>query len=354
MKKIFSILMACIICFSIFSLVACDKNKCPDNCTSLSEQIVYKEEGGVVSIGKQCLTCGKVLAQETIEADYVVANANDVSTKQYEAEKLGKDCVIVLKEGEYSNVYCINRTKGRTHLIFETGVVLTTINVYADANRVTIENAHFYSEPGVGKGGGISFGTSGVLDDNGERNYMKVTIKNCSFYGDTNIARSWAPGMVEDMIIENCTFKNSVNASTSVFTPIFIAEIGGDTVIRNCVFDGAEYGMIRFGHYYRRGVTGTLLIENNVFINSIDERASCIMIHAQNGLEVTVRNNIFDDEKPCFFTYKRENENYEDSPFVADPSTITYSVEKNTWRVIPQSIENTSYYDITEQIQLEK
>ena len=352
MKRIISLFLSLTCLLGLLLVSACDNSSKCKNC-SFGEQTVYKEVDGVVKVGKLCEVCGFIDAERTIEVDYVAQNSNEVSTFQTQAEKKGGSCSIVLKAGEYENVYLINRMKGSTYLVFETGVQVVNVNVYADADNVTLENAHFYSDPETGKGGGVSFGTSGVVSAEGERNYMRVTIKNCSFYGNTNIARNWAAGMVEDLIVENCSFTNSVNATKSVFTPIFIAEVGGNTIIRNCTFDGAEYGMIRFGHYYNRGVTGTLLIENNIFKNSMDERAACIMIHAQNGLVVDVVNNTFIDDAPCFFTYKRQDENYPDSPFVADPSTITYNVGANKWQTIPESIANATYYNVSDQQQID-
>lgn len=350
MRKIISLVVMIICVLSSTLMFGCQQSsdgapsdKCAKCVKADTTKVVYKLDGEFLNVGNPCEKCGYVIdPQQSIAVDYAVSKSNDVTVAQEDADRKQIDCTIVLKKGEYDTIYLNARYNGSTKFYAETGVDLRLIEVQGDIYDVTIENVHFYCEPGV-RSGGINFGNSATVDDTGNKAYMDVTVRNCSFYGDCGIQRGWADGIVENLLIENCTFTNNTNDhddyTGSAYTPIFIGEIAGDTIFRDNVFTNSEYGMIRLGTR-TLGCTGTITIENNVF--DIARTSRPVQISANEDCIVNVENNSFNYELSTNFlrfSYKSG----------VDRSTIQFNVYSNKFNVIPNSIANATYYNPLEQ-----
>ena len=171
MKKLLSIFIAVICILSSFSIFGCDGNiggRCVI-CPSFEKTLSYKQVKGKnqVRVGYACEVCGVISSpQETVDVDYIVTTANELSVAQSRAETKGEESVILVKSGEYEIVKIIERTRGKTRVIFETGVNLFAIDVSSGAYNTIIENAHFYSAPGVNSVlGGVRFLEGNVRDE---------------------------------------------------------------------------------------------------------------------------------------------------------------------------------------------
>ena len=109
-------------------------------------------------------------------------------------------------------------------------------------------------------------------------------------------------------------------------------------LLSHCHFDHIAYSAIRLGYY---SVEGETIIENCYFKDVIRNR--CIMFTAKNEtlqecqVSLVVRGCIFDDTSALRFTK---------SSTVANSNLYVYA---NTWRQIPTSIDDATYYDVREQ-----
>ncbi len=362
MKKILSILIAVICILSSFSIIGCGGNdgRCAQ-CSSFEETISYKQVKGKKQVNKgyACKICGIITSPiETINADYVVNSVNELSVAQAQAETKGVDSVILVTAGEYNVAKIIERTRGKTRIIFETGVDIFAIDVASGAYNTILENAHFYSKPGPKSVlGGVRFLDGNVRDEIGQTIYCDITVRNCSFKGHTNIARTWLPGMLENLTVEGCDFKDVTNdyydddgnyVQGSLFASVFLSETDGTTTIRNNTFNDTEFGCVYIGYRYDpnktdRAASGTIIIENNYFGEFHYKGPSAIpgavTVVANNYCEVYIENNIFNNVKGIEFNYYQR----------VTKETTYFEVLQNKWNVIPETIENADYYDMDEQ-----
>ena len=342
MKRIVSLIItAFILTACIFTFSAC-KKKCEH--IAGNEQF-YAESGGVVTISKKCKMCGEATDEviDTFNADAVIkytgnrtADGNEVTKAQQTANG---DITICLKKGTYGQIY-VGDFEKKVRLVAEEGTRVEVVQVNGGADGVTIENIDiYYNDPETDYSPCIKFETAG-----GFSYWSNITIKNCNFSGLGTINSAWKKGVVENLTVDGCTFKdvtNNVNYEDSNLSAIFIGETWGTTVIKNCHFEHIAYSAIRLGYY---SVEGETIIENCYFKDIVRNR--CIMFTAKNEtlqdcqVSLVVRGCIFDDTGALRFTK---------STTVTNSNLYVYA---NTWRQIPTSIDNATYYDAREQSEL--
>lgn len=357
MKKYLALLLSLVISFSALSLTACNAgggegeqdDKCAV-CVEIGTEIVYKERGGVMYIGYPCLKCGYVdTVMDSFEVDFTVTEeqtGNEVTRLQQ--ANPNRDLVICLKKGYYEKIF-IGDENRRIYLVGETGTRAKVVQLNGDANGTTIDNIIFNSNDGVGTCE-IKFETAA-----GNAYWLDTVIKNCHFEGRTSINSAWKRGIVDNLTVENCTFKNIGRGwneeidNWSSDCAIFIGEVWGDNVFKNCVFDGVDYSAVRLGQY---SLDGTFLFENCVFKDI--RRSRCINLMATSTLagdpnvwevliKVIVNNCVFDCNNTGIWMSDNSN-----------PKVIEeVHVGVNYWRTIPTSITHAVNYDYRTQLLIE-
>ena len=335
MKRLFSLILSIICCFSAIGITACDYS-----CThEKSDKVSYTESNGVVTIAYNCVKCGKVASVvETVTADYVIEGGDcDAISRAYVHSR--KDLVFFLKAGFYDIVY-LGHAYGTVRALCEDGVRIRKAQVGGGFDGVTLENATFKADPKT-ESSMFKFETAG-----GSAYWSNITIKNCHFEGKAYINRSWTSGIVDNLTVENCTFKNITDNYDGLqigtqYSAIFIEEVWGTTLIKDCVFDGFEYAAIRLGE---RSNEGDTIVENCYFSGL--ERPDGIAIYFKikndklddTSVSLSINNCVFN----CDSTLRWVHESS-----VLFPQLI---LGENKWKNIPDWIEDfATEYSVSDQ-----
>ncbi len=359
MKKVLVLFLSLVISISALGIGACgtpseDKDDKCTVCVEIGTEVVYKERGGVMYIGYPCLKCGYVdTVLDSFEVDFVVTEeqtGNEV-TRLQQINPEG-DLVFCLKKGFYDKIFIGDKNR-TVYLVGETGTQVKSIQLNGDAKGTTVDNIIFDSSNGVGASE-IKFETA-----SGNAYWLDTVIKNCSFNGYAYINSAWKRGVVDNLTVENCTFNNigagwsEENKNWSNISALFIGEVWGETIIKDCVFDGVDYAAIRFGQY---SLDGDFLIENCFFRDirrsrPIELYPNSALAKDPNVWEVTITLTI----DGCTFADGSENM-FRFSGSSNEKLTTILTIGKNTWANIPLMSkvsagrgDDPTYYDIREQ-----
>ena len=348
MKRVFSVLFALLCVFTTLSFVAC--NKQGGSCKHVTtDQLYYSQTNGTVIISYMCKLCGKGSDQiiETFKADAVVADTDSNGVTLAQNQHSG-DIVIFLKQGVYDKIY-LGSLDRKVRLVCENGTRIICAQLNGDADGVTIENGIFKSE--------INETTSEVKFETASGNsyWSNIVIKNCHFEGKSYINSAWKGGVVDNLLVENCTFQDissGVNQETGLpsnLCGVFIGENWGETIFRNCSFINIDYAGIRMGYV---SVEGDTLIENCYFENV--KSNACIMYSAKNptlpdcDATLTVQGCTFNDER-AFSIGKPTTAKVNKVEGVYVKVNATVTIGANKWKVIPDVISNADYFNPLEQ-----
>ena len=375
MKKIISLFLALVMSASVFTLIACDRTtgtgddgRCAE-CVDFDTEVSYKIDGMVMKIGNACLECGYIpYPIEEIELTHVASAEESNAITKIQDQNPNDDLVIGLKKGFYQQIF-VGSPDRKIHVVCESGTQVVIAQCNGSADGVTFENMYFYTDPiEGGKMSQVKFETAG-----GSNYWSNIVVKNCVFEGKSKIDSSWKNGVIDNMTIEGCTFKNLTGwgAGAGSACAIFTDENWGETIIRDCVFDHIDYSAIRFG---RVSTEGRCLVEN-CFFRDIKGNA-CIMFVAKNStlqtdesisqvdITLEVKNNVFADSKVFSFSKglgkkstasldgQKLLEAQEFNARLAEYNAklnVEFIVGPNTWVSIPTSVSKSTYYDIREQ-----
>ncbi len=375
MKKILALLMAVLMSLSVFSLIACNlptdsegESKCAE-CVSFGAENSYKIDGMTMKIGNACLECGYIpYPIEEIELTHIATEDEANVITKIQDQNPDVDLVIGLKKGHYQQIF-VGSPNRKVHVVCESGTQVVIAQCNGSADGVTFENMYFYTDPiEGGKMSQVKFETAG-----GSNYWSNIVVKNCVFEGKSKIDSSWKNGVIDNMTIEGCTFKNLTGwgAGAGSACAIFTDENWGETIIRDCVFDHIDYAAIRFG---RISTEGHVLVEN-CFFRDIKGNA-CIMFVAKNetlqtdesisqvDITLEVKNNVFADSKAFSYSKglgKKSTANLDGQKLLEAKAfnerlaeynakiNAQFIVGPNTWVSIPTSVSKSTYYDIREQ-----
>lgn len=328
MKKI--ILFICLSTYLLcsYSLVGCQNSNnnssvTPPHTCDATENIVYRESGGTLSIGFPCKTCNEICKlKEKVNADFII-NKTDYNIDSILSNAKFGD-VIVFKNGKHTSQ--LTTSLSNVKIYGETGTIL--YGLYSgNLTNVQIEN--------------IEFESSTELKDN--INYL--TFKNCKFsYGIL------CESLIKNISFESCKF---IDITSTQETAIKLVNYENLNVI-NCLFENIAYNALQVGVT----ASGECNIKENIFKN-IKSRV-IYLISVENLTACNIVNNIFYDHHDNY----TEDESFDNSGckkssgvYVNSKSYIgTINIGINTWENIPsydiKYITSIANYNQSVQLQL--
>lgn len=308
MKRIFLLFILSILFLNLYNLLGCNSNNTnglntPNTHTcEATDNIVYREQDGILSIGFPCKTCNKICeTQEELEADFII-NTTDYDIDSILSNVKPED-IIVFKNGKHSSQFTAQLTNVK--IFGETGTILYGLN-NGNLTNVKIENIEFESATEL------------------KKNIDGLTFTNCKF----------SYGILCEFLIKNISFESCkfIDITSSRETAIKLVNYENLSV-KNCYFDNIAYnalqvGVTANGHCNIYGNTFKNIKSRVIYLISVDTLTECNIV---NNIFYDHHENYINDESLDISGCKKNSGVYIHSK----SSHGLINIGINTWENLP-------------------
>ena len=170
-------------------------------------------------------------------------------------------------------------------LTFSGGVIINDYLEQAGTDGITFRNCVFLGN----KSTMATSGFCGIGMKADTKNFKNVTVTNCSF---TNYYQGIYVQGPENWVIENCTFNNTTHNAIALQSSTSNKVTGTITVKEN-VIESAGDRAVRLGN----AEDATIVLENNVMLNSGDDEGQLIKAGTLTSTTVTLNYNYWDGKE---------------------------------------------------------